>query len=164
MEIRRAVASDRNEIVELYLKSQAATGIPNPTFNPPDELGQKLYNRHAIERFVAIEAGRIVGHGLIQEPNPDNIDSWLSRSVDKNIRIIELGAGFVDPDYTKLGIWTALLIHRLNYVDEGFDSVPVSATWDKNKHIINSFRQFGGYDVELKAVPEGMLRLFVFEI
>ena len=162
MEIRRAVASDKDEIVELYLKSQTATGIPNPTLNPPDELGQKLYNRHAIERFVAIEAGRIVGHGLIQEPNPDNVEFWLMGVKDKNIPLIELGADFVDPDYMRRGIWTALLLHRLNYVVEEFDSVPVSATWDQNHHVKRSFIKYGGTVVGLKAVQEGMVRLFVF--
>lgn len=162
MEIRKAHDSDRPEIVELYLKSQAATGIPNPTFNPPGELGQKLYDRNAIARFVAIEAGRIVGHGLIQEPNPENTEFWLMGIKDKNIPLIELGADFVDPDYMRRGIWTALLLHRLNYVVETFDSVPVSATWEQNHHVKRSFLKHGGTVVGLKAVREGMVRLFVF--
>lgn len=162
MEIRKAEVIDRIEIVELYQKSQAASGIPNPFYNPPSELGQKLYDRKAIERYVAVEAGRIVGHGLIEEPNSENISLWLTGISNKNIPLMELGGDFVDPNYSKLGIWTALIIHRLNYVVERLDSIPVSATWSQNEHVKRTFRKLGGTEVAIKAVPEGEVSLFVF--
>lgn len=162
MEIRKAEAIDKLEIVELYKKSQAVMGIPDPIHNPPYELGQKLYDRKAIERYVAIEAGRIIGHGLIEEPNPENIALWLTGVSNKNIPLIELGGDFVDPDYSKLGVWSALLIHRLNYIVEHLDSIPVSATWSQNEHVKRTFRKFGGAEVAIKVVPEGEISLFVF--
>lgn len=162
MEIRKAKAIDRHEIVELYQRTQSATGIPDPTFNPPSELGQKLYDRKAIERYVAIEAGRIVGHGLIEAPNPENISLWRKLVNDEHVPLFELGADFVDPDYSRQGIWTALLTHRLNFVREQLESIPVSATWSQNEHVKKTFRKFGGIEVAIKVVPEGEVSLFVF--
>lgn len=162
METRKATKIDRFEIVELYQKSQAISGIPNPIYFPPSELGQKLYDRKAIERFVAIEAGRIVGHGLIETPNPENISQWITGVNNIHIPLVELGADFVDPDYSRQGIWTALLTHRLNFVREQLESIPVSATWNQNEHVKKTFRKFGGIEVATKAVPEGKISLFVF--
>jgi len=162
MLIRNAKEDDKSEIVELYEKSQSFTGIPNPDFYPPSDLGKRLYDIKAIERIVAIEVGKIVGHALIEEPNPDNIESWM-KGIKEFKPLAELGGAFVDPYFSRQGIWTKLLEHRLTIVRDDLDSIPVSATWMENEHVKSTFKKYGGAEVAIKQVLGGRVSLYVFE-
>ncbi len=162
MEIRKAKRSDRAEIVRLYQRSQAATLLPNPAIYPPNELGKLLYARKAIERYVAVMAGRIVGHGMIEEPNPEHMPVWRKGvNASKNVRLIELGGAFVDPALSGRGIWRSLLVYRLNDVRER-GAVPVCGTWSQNKHVKRTLLQFGATEVGTQQTPAGEVTLFVF--
>lgn len=161
MEIRIAQESDRPEIVDLYQRSQAATGIPNPAVYPSDLLGDELYSRDAIERYVATDDGNIVGHGLIEHPNPLSIFLWKSGIEDKEADLVEFGGAFVDPTQLRNGIYTELLHHRLDIIRK-LGAVPVSATWGQNVHVQNKFIAAGGREVARQQIAAGELCLFVF--
>ena len=161
MEIRVASESDRSEIVDLYRRSQAATGIPNPDVYSPELLGDELYSRNAIERYVATSQGEIVGHGLIEHPNPLSVSFWKSGIDDEQSDMIEFGGAFVDPSQMRKGIYTELLNHRLRVIRE-LGAVPVSATWGQNVHVQKKFISAGGREVAKLQIAAGELRLFVF--
>jgi GNAT superfamily N-acetyltransferase len=161
MEIHKAVENDRNEIVELYKKSQASSGIPNPDFNLPDELGEKLYDRKAIERFVAIKAGKIVGHAMIEVPNSLHVPLWIKALGNEEAELIEMGGAFVDPEFSGLGIYSAILVHRL-WVIRLLNATPTAATWSQNEHVKKTLRLYGGIDAGRQTTPAGDLNLFVF--
>ncbi len=161
MEIRVALESDRSEIVDLYQRSQAATGIPNPNVYPPERLGDGLYARDAIERYVATAQGQIVGHGLIEHPNPLSVSFWKSGLVNEQSNIIEFGGAFVDPSQMRKGIYAELLNHRLRVIRE-LGAIPVSATWGQNVHVQEKFILAGGREVARQQIAAGELCLFVF--
>ncbi len=163
MEIRKITESDRDEIVRLYQKSQAATHIPNPDFYPPDSLDTELYSRDALDRYVAVMDQKIVGHGLIENPNPISLDFWLNgMPPSNNARLLELGGAFVDPDFSRKGIYSELLSHRLNIIRK-MGAIAVSATWITNIHVQRQFMKEGGEEVARQKVPAGVLCLFIFK-
>jgi GNAT superfamily N-acetyltransferase len=159
--IRRAHESDRAGIVDAYERSQRATGIPDPTYCPPEMLGERLYKRMAVGRFVAARLGYIVGHGLVELPNPDNIQAWLKGSKHKPEHLLELGGAFVHPDYAGQGIWTALLEHRLEFV-RSTGKTAVTATWSQNEHVRRVFEHHGAKQVGEKPVDGGDIALYRF--
>jgi GNAT superfamily N-acetyltransferase len=161
VEIRAAQLSDKPEIVDLYCRSQAATNLPDPTFIPTSELGNRLYEREAIARYVAIQAGQIIGHGMIENPNKLHLPVWQRGSNGCASPLIELGAAFVDPNFTSQGIWTALLKYRLLAAKE-LRSKPVSATWSQNSHVKKVFIKNGGFEVGTQQTAGGEVALFVF--
>ncbi len=162
MIIRAAGDRDRGDIVDLYRASQAATGIPNPTVYSPETLGDELYSRDAIERHVAVIGGKIVGHGLIEHPNPLSIELWRAGIADSAARLIEFGGAFVDPLHMRKGIYTRVLSYQLEII-HGLGAFPVAATWKQNEHVQRLFSANGGREVAKQEIPAGELRLFVFE-
>jgi GNAT superfamily N-acetyltransferase len=145
------------------MRSQEATGLPDPRFISPDELGNHLYARHALERCVAIEMGRIVGHALVELPNPEHLDIWRSGlDTTQSEVMLELGGAFVAPSLARSGIWSALLRHRLELVRTQYASTPVTATWSQNEHVKRKFIQLGGKEVGEKITDGGTVSLFVF--
>lgn len=161
MEIREADLSDKDEIISLFEQSQRATGLPDPSRIASSQLGDYLYTRHAIERYVAVEAGRIVGHGLIEHPNPDNEADWRKALDDTLSELVELGGAFVNPAMGGRGIWSALLSHRLEIIRTS-GSFPVAATWSSNEHVKRTFFRHGAVFAARKATPHGGVDLFVF--
>jgi N-acetylglutamate synthase-like GNAT family acetyltransferase len=161
MMIRKAEISDRESILELYERSQLATGLPDPEIYPPNELIKNLYNRRVIERFVAVEAGRIVGHALIEEPNPVHQTDWLDALSNPDSRLIEMGGAFVDPTLARQGIWTSLLLHRINLIKNN-EAFPVTATWSVNVHVKRTFKANGGVHAGVHDSRLGVVDLFVF--
>lgn len=161
MEIRVASPSDQNEIISLYARSQAATELPNPIFIPQKELGQHLYARKAMERYVTTEAGKIIGHALIEPPNPAHVTTWRQAVDDSNVELIEMGGAFVEPTLSGRGIWTALLLHRIEIIRRQ-SAVPVTATWAQNEHVKRTLLTHGGVDAGVGPTPLGEVRLFVF--
>lgn len=162
MDIRPATDLDAPEIIDLYQRSQDATRIPNPDVYPRENLGAELYSRDAIERYVAIQDDTIVGHGLIEKPNPVSVSLWMSGIADPSIVLIEFGGAFVDPNHMRRGIYTELLRYRLNRIRE-LNAVPVSATWGQNIHVQRRFISEGGREVARQQIPAGELCLFVFD-
>ncbi|NCU37819.1 hypothetical protein EOL96_02035 [Candidatus Saccharibacteria bacterium] len=163
MQIRKAESGDRNEIVDLYIRSQEATGLPDPDFLPVNKLGDHLYARHALERCVAIDMGRIVGHALVELPNPEHLKIWRNGlSAEQADKILELGGAFVEPTLGRAGIWTALLIHRLDLVRAKYENIPVSATWTCNDHVKKRFAKLGGKKVGEQLTGGGPVSLYVF--
>lgn len=160
MKIREAVPSDKEEIVALYKRSQESTGIPNPAFKPPEILGTYLYSRNAIGRYVVAEEGNIIGHGLIEVANPEHVGDWNVANGHKQQEIIELGGAFVDPSKSGRGVWSSLLIHRLEIV-RSLGALPVSVTWSSNEHVKKRFIELGGREVGQKVTKEGEISLFV---
>lgn len=161
MEIRVALDSDKPEIVDLYRRSQAATGIPNPNVYPADRLGEELYARDAIERYVATSNGQIIGHGLIEHPNPLSISLWKNGLKEEQSNLIEFGGAFVDPRIMRNGVYTELLNHRLRVIRE-LGAIPVSATWIQNVHVQKKFISVGGREVARQEIAAGIVCLFVF--
>lgn len=159
MIIREANPGDKQEIVTLYRLSQHMSGIPDPDKISPEELGFKLYSRDAIERYVAIDEDKIVGHGMIESPNPDHLADW--QGVAPNADFIELGGAFVDPSKIGRGIWSSLLAHRLHTV-RAMGSIPVSVTWSINHHVKQHFEKIGGSLVSEKQTEAGNICLYVF--
>jgi GNAT superfamily N-acetyltransferase len=160
--VRRARESDRYGIVEAYVRSQRATGIPDPEYCPPDMLGERLYQRLAVGRFVVDREGVIAGHGLVELPNPDNIGDWLDGSIRKPEHLLELGGAFVHPDYEGQGIWTSLLQHRLAFVRSA-GKTAVTATWSQNEHVRRVFERNGANQVGEKSVNGGEITLYRFD-
>ena len=164
MLIRPATESDRPTIAEIYRKSQAFTGIPNPEYFPPDQLEELLYNRDAIERLVAEVSGKVVCHTLIEHPNPEHIEKWESGfKVKSDLKFLELGGSFIDPYFSRHGIWSALFYRSLLMAHQ-YPAIPVSATWVQNDHVKRKFVSFGGREVGTQTIPAGSLSLFVFDI
>jgi len=164
MTTRLATSDDKDKIIEMYIRSQQFTGIPDSTANPPAELGKKLYARNTLERYVTEMNGEIICHGLIDYPNSEHIQCW-SENGDNDLTLentLELGGSFVSPNYMKRGIWTALLEYRLRIVREKYNKIPVSATWVQNEHVKEVFRRFGGKEVGVNKVAGGEVSLFIF--
>ena len=161
MEIREAAPKDRQEVVDLYIRNQKATGLPDPRAIPADELGDKLYERNAIRRYVAVEAGRIVGHGLVEVANPDHEESWRDALNNCSGQLLEMGGAFVEPMLGRRGIWTALLSHRLKAIRD-CDAIPVAATWSENDHVKRKFAAHGGVSAGLAYTQHGAVDLFAF--
>lgn len=163
MEIRVASLRDKDEIVSMYERSQLVTGLPDPQYVPANELGDRLYSRHAIERYVAIDESQIVGHGLIELANPIHEDAWRRVLGDDTSRLIEMGGAFVEPKLGRLGIWSALLLHRITIIRE-LGGVPVSATWVENEHVKSRFTKYGGLSAGRQTTPKGEVDLYVFPL
>jgi GNAT superfamily N-acetyltransferase len=163
MNIRVADLADKAEIIALYERSQLATALPNPELIPPAELGQRLYERHAIERFVAIEGGRIAGHAMIEEPNPGHEEAWRQALDDTNGALMEMGAAFVEPALSGRDIWSSLLLHRINLICKA-GAHPVTATWNTNEHVKRTFKSYGGIHAGQQTTPLGEVALFVFRL
>lgn len=162
MKIREANAADRDEIVELYIRSQRATGLPDPVHLPPAKLGAQLYARKALGRYVVELDQHIVAHGLIEEPNSDHIEVWQQGTPPGLIpSFIELGGAFVDPKFSRQGLWTGLLEYRLQLVEKRL-AIPVSATWTQNEHVKRAFCAYGGIEVGQQVTSLGSVSLFVF--
>ncbi len=158
--LRQATSADKAEILALSHKSQAATGMPDPTIIPPEQLESWIYTPRVRERFVAIRSGRIVGHAVIEEPNPGDLPIWR-QSAPKGAKLLELGGAFVDPNLAKQGIWTKLLEHRLQLIrDQG--AVPVSATWMQNEHVKRVFKAHGGTEIAVAPPDAPIISLFIF--
>jgi GNAT superfamily N-acetyltransferase len=163
MEIRAADLKDKAEIIALYERSQFATSLPNPALIPPAELGQRLYDRQAIERFVAIEGGRIVGHAMIEEPNSEHEEIWRQALDNTCDALVEMGAAFVEPALSGQGIWSSLLLHRIILIRKA-GAHPVTATWDTNEHVKRTFKSYGGINAGRQTTPLGEVALFVFQL
>ncbi len=162
MKIRTATLSDKSEIIALYERSQSATGLPNPVLIPPSELGSKLYQRRTFERFVTIQAGRIVGHAMTEQPNQQHEAAWRSALDDTEERLVEMGAAFVEPALSGRGIWTSLLLHRIKIIRD-VGSYPVTATWSSNEHVKRTFLANGGISAGRQSTAYGDVNLFVFQ-
>ena len=160
MVIREATTEDKVKIIALYKKSQAYTNLPDPNHFPPEKLGQYLYGRKAIKRFVVTDNDEIVGHGLIEKANIDHINQWLKVIQKQKPVLYELGGAFVDPDLRGQGIWTMLLKHRLAFV-RSIGGVPVTVTWSSNEHVKRTFFKLGGVEVGTKKLVVGSISLFV---
>lgn len=162
MEIRIAEHADRLEIVGLYRRSQAATALPDPNLLPPSELDNHLYSRNAIERYVAVQAGSIVGHALTEPANAAQEQKWREAiDNDADIRLLEIGGAFVEPQLSDTGIGTELLLHSIDRVRQ-LRARPVSATWASNERVKRTFQKHGGKYAGVQATPLGEVALFVF--
>lgn len=162
MEIRKPLEHEKDEIVQLYKKVQSLTGIPNPDYVSPDDLEGRIYSERAIERYVVSHLGRIAGHALIELPDPGHTGIWKAAiGPASQSPMLELGGAFVDPALKGMGMWTALLEHRLQAIEER-DAIPVSATWVQNQHVKRTFQRYGGVEVGQQQLPAGEVSLFVF--
>ncbi len=161
--IRLAEPQEKPEIVALYQLSQADSGIPDPVVYPPATLGEDLFGRQTLERFVAVADDKIVGHGITEIPNPLSVAIWRQGLAQPTTKpLIEFGAGFVHPEYTRRGIHAALLVHRLQIIRD-LGAVPVSTTWLQNVHVQKNFLAHGGREVGRQEIKAGTLCLFVFD-
>jgi GNAT superfamily N-acetyltransferase len=165
LSIREVVPEDEPIIIGLYRRSQAHSRIPDPVAFPPETLGADLHSRHPIKQYVAIASGEVIGHGMIEAAaDPTSIEIWRRVMREANDRpFIELGAAFVDPNWTGNGIYSKLLEHRLHVV-RAMGAVPVSATWEQNLHVMGAFRRRGGIEAGIQLVAAGQLHLFVFQL
>src|SRR5258706_16029349 len=78
-ELRQAVPEDWLQVVDLYKRSQVATGKPDPSVYPPEQLEEMLRNRRTVERWLAVlpwPDGSIVGHGIIEELSEADMKLW----------------------------------------------------------------------------------------
>ncbi len=156
-----ADSTDQAEIIALYERSQDATLLPDPTLLPRNELGQQLYDRPALERFVATAVGKIIGHALIESPNPNHVEVWRRSLDNTDITLIEMGGAFVEPALSGQGIWTALLLHRIDFIRKQ-SAVPATATWSVNEHVKKTFQKYGGIQAGRQSTRFGDVDLFVF--
>jgi GNAT superfamily N-acetyltransferase len=162
MDIQTATFSDKDEIITLYKRVQSITGIPNPEYVSPDDLEGRIYSERALERYTVRHLGKIAGHALIERPDPGHEEIWKSGLPPKaaGTPLLELGGAFVNPDFKGLGLWTALLEHRLNII-KGLNAIPVSATWMQNEHVMRTFKRYGGEEVGRQQLPAGWVSLWV---
>lgn len=161
MEIRVAKLTDKAEIIALYERSQDVTLLPDPTLTPRSELGQRLYERPALERYVATAVGTIIGHALIEPPNPNHVEIWRRSLGAADNTLIEMGGAFVEPALSGQGIWTSLLLHRIDLIRKR-SAIPVSATWSVNEHVKKTFQKYGGVQAGRQSTRFGDVELFVF--
>lgn len=159
MIIREATPYDKQEIIALYKRSQAATGLPDPAVVLPQQLGTRLYSREALARYVAVEDRLIVGHGLIERANPDHLAEWQNATDADSAQLIELGGAFVESSKIGRGIWSALLLHRITVV-RSMGATPVSVTWSVNEHVKKRFREIGGTEIAQKTTQDGDVSIF----
>ena len=161
MIIREASFIDKPEVINLLIRSQLATGVPDPIVFPSQELGARLYAREAVKRYVATGADRIVGHAMIEKPNEDNIAKWRSALRHDMNDLLEMGGDFVDPNFSKQGIWTDLLRHRLRVIRH-IGAIPVTATWSFNDHVKKVYLSHGAVAAGTQNTKNGDVDLFVF--
>ncbi|MDB5185284.1 MAG: hypothetical protein JWN38_1092 [Candidatus Saccharibacteria bacterium] len=76
VEVRVAEDSDEAAIILLYRYAEGARGEMETSALPSADLRDQLYGRTPIERYVAIRYGHLIGHGLIEDPNPDYLPEW----------------------------------------------------------------------------------------
>lgn len=125
--VRQATAEDLPAITALAEKSARVTGLP-PL--PPAEVAPRLLAREAMYRLVACDLqGRIVGHGMLETPNPDHMDLWTE--VTGPGTLAEIGGGFTEPDLRGRGIG-ALLMEEALRVCRQKKWTPVAVIWSKN--------------------------------
>ncbi len=174
IEIREARPADRGEIEDLFERSRAASMVRGgPYYVSPGQGEDRVYvkNEEPAERCVAVMAGRIVGHGIIDTPSSDRFSSaerekiWMKRLGNPiNARIVELRTACVDPDMRHNGIWSELLRYRLDRSFDVYGSTPVSAVRASDEHVKRTFRKHGGDEAENAFFTHlGVkLNLFVF--
>lgn len=161
--VRLAEERDREGSIELYRLSQRVTGIPDPRFVPENLLEQRLYDGLVLKRYVAEHAGKLIGHALVELPNPPHIPQWIGDTKLRPQGILELGRAFVHPDYFGQGVWTELLRRRLSFVEEEVGRTAVAATWIQNDHVKQTFERFGAVHVGDKPVADGEISLYRFD-
>lgn len=168
IDIRQTSPEDRVELLELFVKSQKYTGIPDPDTYPSSELEGFLFSPRVFEehRYVATtkSLGQIIGHIAVEQPNSSHIPIWLTgidlRSSSQNL--VELGGFFVDPDYEGQRIMSQLLKYQLKVVKNVMGAIPVSATWKNSKYnerVRKMFNSAGG--IYVGEDTEHLLDLFV---
>jgi hypothetical protein len=162
MEIRLADIADKANIIALYERSQAASGIPDPAYTLPEELGTQLYGRNALARFVVMQTGVIIGHTMIEHANQIHCPQWQTAIGPSNKTLLEIGGAFVEPTSTRQGVFGSLLSRCLKVIREDHQAVPVSATWSANEHVMRTFARQGGVDIGTKATERGEIHLFIF--
>jgi GNAT superfamily N-acetyltransferase len=128
---------------------------------PRSKLGERLYGRLAMERYVATEAGKVIGHALIEPANPAHVDAWGLSLGAADSTLVEMGGAFVEPSLSGQGIWTSLLLHRIDVIRKR-SAVPVTATWSVNEHVKRTFQKFGGVQAGRQSTSFGDVDLFVF--
>ncbi len=160
---------DRERVVELCVKSQRLTDIPDPEIFAPEELEQHLYDERDTAHLLAIDQKTlaVVGHVAVRQPNPDHIDEWLRgipRRSRKEANLLELGGLFIDPHFAFRGIGTALSAQGLENIRRttsrrGF---PVAATWADKPFARKIVTGLGGKELNTKDAVGGPVTLWTF--
>ena len=165
--IRQATSEDRYELLDLVGRSQLATGIPPLEMYPANQLESFLYHSRVYEkhRYVAISEslGKIVGHAVIERPNPIHVPLWIEGlGIGNDNNLAELGGAFVDPSILRQGIWTKLLDFRLEVIRDQLNASIVTSTWSRNTHVKDELVKRGAQYVCTDEVHGQQLDLFVF--
>ena len=75
-----------------------------------------------------MDLGRVIVRGLIELAISSHGNLWQNGlKNDEDRKIIELGGAFVDPSYSRCGVWTQMLKHRLAVV-RNMESITISVT------------------------------------
>lgn len=149
------------EVAELYQLSQDVTG--EPKYVPREFLPRRLSDASVIQGYSAeLEDGTVIGHALIERPNPLHVPEWTKGTSLHMYELYELGRGFVHPEYTRQGVWTELIRHRLE-VTRTVGVTAVAAVDLSRPYLARTLMSLGGVHVGNKAVADGRLALFRFD-
>lgn len=155
--VRAATNADLPSILALAETSAQVTGVP-PL--PPREVGPALLARTALWRMVAMHAGQIVGHAMLEQPNPEHMAVWAPAAGPE--LIVEVGGLFTCPDHSRSGIAT-LLLGELLHVCAEHHWTPVTASWTHNRAAQHAaLARAGATRVGSTSTPQGEVDLHVF--
>jgi GNAT superfamily N-acetyltransferase len=163
IEIRTALDSDRKDIARIYGYTRGVCFYKTTPVSSLNGLEAELYDvAEPIERLVAIEDGRIVGQGVIAEPDDIALEA-LSHTpeLQSGIRLIDMSQGFMDPLYNRRGIWTALLLHRIQLI-KSLQAIPTFEVDTCHNYMENALVDKGAEKVSTRKTSMGMRALYIF--
>jgi hypothetical protein len=163
IEVRSALDSDRKDIARIYGYTQGVYMYRNSPLSSLNGLEDELYSEPTpIERLVALEDGRIVGQGIIAEPNDSALEALShTPALQSGIRLIDMSQGFMDPLYNRRGIWTTLLLHRIQLI-KSLQAIPTFEIDTDHDYMENALFDKGAEKVSTRKTSMGMRALYIF--
>jgi len=163
IEVRPALDSDRKDIVRIYGYTQGVRFSKDTPLSSLGELeAEACHKPDPIKRLVALEDGRIVGQGTILEPDTASLEA-LSQTLalQNSVRLIDMSQGFMDPLYNRRGIWTTLLLHRIQLI-KSMQAVPVFEIDAHHDYMEHALVDKGAEKVSTRKTSMGMSALYIF--
>ena len=163
IEVRPALDSDRKDIVRIYGYNQGVRFSNGTPLSSLSGLEAAVYHKpDPVERLVALEDGRIVGQGTILEPDNVCLEALShTPALQSGIRLIDMSQGFMDPLYNRRGIWTALLLHRIELI-KSLQAIPTFEIDTCYDYMGNALVDKGAEKVSTRKTSMGMRALYIF--
>lgn len=163
IEVRTALDSDRKDLTRVYGYTRGVSPYRGSPSTSLDSLEADLYNvPEPIKRLVALEDGRIVGQGTIAEPDDIALEALShSPSFQSGVRLIDMSQGFMDPLYNRRGIWTTLLLHRIQLI-KSLEAIPTFEIDTHHDYMEHALILNGAEKISTRNTSMGTRALYIF--